>query len=103
MSNKLPPPKIHILGNVLQSQHRVGNVYDPNGISPTIMENHGKVALVLTKEVVPFNPDTNDLCRTLKAQYFKVGAANYIRGGAYAATAAIEIIRYEHATTKDDR
>lgn len=81
MSNKLPPPKIRIIGNVLQSQYRVGNVYDPNGISPTIMENHGKIALVMTKEVVPFNPDTNGFCRTIKAQYFKVGAANYIRGG----------------------
>lgn len=40
-------PGIIIKGNVMPSGHNVGNVYDVNGISPTIMLNHGYPALIL--------------------------------------------------------
>lgn len=31
----------------MPSRHRAGNVYDPNGISPTIMDNHGYPAFIV--------------------------------------------------------
>ncbi len=46
-SKSPPPPDIIIKGNVMSSGHRAGNIYDPNGISPTIMYNHGYPALIM--------------------------------------------------------
>lgn len=43
------------------------------------------------KIVKPFNADKQGLCRTIKAQYYKNGVANFLHtGGAFAATAVIE-------------
>lgn len=42
----------------MPSGHRAGNVFDPNGISPTIMDNHGYPAFVIEKIK---NEDMNQL------------------------------------------
>ena len=45
------------------------------------------------KIVEPFNANPQGLCRTIKAQYYKNGAANFLRlrgGDGFAATAVIE-------------
>ena len=49
MKNNLPPDIIKI-GNCVPSNHRAGNVYDPNGIAPTIMENHGYPAFIIEEQ-----------------------------------------------------
>ena len=36
---------------------------------------------------MPFNPEPDGTSRTIKANYFKVSLANFIRGGGYGATA----------------
>ena len=36
---------------------------------------------------IPFNPEADGTSRTIKANYFKVSMANFIRGGGYGATA----------------
>lgn len=38
---------------------------------------------------VPFNPEPDGTSRTIKANYWKVSRANFIRGGGYGATAVI--------------
>ena len=35
--------ELNVIGNTLPSDHESGNVYDPNGVSPTVMERHGKL------------------------------------------------------------
>ena len=47
MSKDKTAPELKIIGNVMPSGHNVGNIYDPDGISPTIMLNHGYPALIL--------------------------------------------------------
>ena len=46
------------------------------------------------KIVLPFNPMDDGMCRPIKRQYQQTSLANLIRGGGYAATGVIEIIRY---------
>lgn len=41
-------------------------------------------------KVIPFNPMPDGTCRTIKAQYQQSSMANFVRGGAYAATGVIE-------------
>lgn len=36
---------------------------------------------------IPLNPEPDGTSRTIKANYFKVSLANFIRGGGYGATA----------------
>lgn len=40
--------KLDVIGNTVPSGHSAGNVYNPNGIAPTVRENHGKI----TKTIV---------------------------------------------------
>lgn len=47
MNKDKTAPELKIIGNVMPSGHNVGNIYDPDGISPTIMLNHGYPALIL--------------------------------------------------------
>jgi len=35
---------------------------------------------------IPFNPMPDGTCRTIKEQYHKNSMANFVRGGAFAAT-----------------
>ena len=39
------------------------------------------------KKIVPYNPEPDGTCRTIKANYWKMSRANFIRGGGYGATA----------------
>ena len=52
------------------------------------------------KIVLPFNPMDDGTCRPIKRQYQQTSLANFIRGGGYAATGVIEIIRYGKDTDK---
>nr|DAU82640.1 MAG TPA: DNA methyltransferase [Caudoviricetes sp.] len=47
MNEDKTAPELKIIGNVMPSGHNVGNIYDPDGISPTIMLNHGYPAFIL--------------------------------------------------------
>ena len=38
-----------VIGNTVPSGHSAGNIYHPLGISPTVRENHGKVAKTVVK------------------------------------------------------
>lgn len=38
---------------------------------------------------IPMNPEPDGTSRTIKANYYKVSMANFIRGGGYGATAVI--------------
>ena len=42
--------KVVKLGNYTPSGHSAASVVDPNGIAPTVMENHGTVTSILLKE-----------------------------------------------------
>lgn len=42
-------PKIIVLGNYKPSGHSCGKVHDVEGISSTVMENHGAVIAILEK------------------------------------------------------
>lgn len=48
-----------------------------------------------SKIVLPANPMEDGTCRPIKRQYQQTSLANLIRGGGYAATGVIEIVRYE--------
>ena len=48
-----------------------------------------------SKIVLPANPMEDGTCRPIKRQYQQTSLANFIRGGGYAATGVIEIVRYE--------
>lgn len=39
--------KINIIGNYKPSGHSCGRIITTNGISPTVMENHGAVQAIL--------------------------------------------------------
>lgn len=43
----MKPPKIIILGNYKPSGHACGKIHDVNGISSTVMENHGAVIAIM--------------------------------------------------------
>ena len=36
--------------------------------------------------VIPINTEPDGMCRTIKANYWKVSRANFLRGGDYGAT-----------------
>lgn len=46
---KIKNPKAYKIGNIMPSNHNAGNVYDPEGISPTVMDNHGYPVFVIEK------------------------------------------------------
>lgn len=53
---QITPPEIKVLGNIMPSGHRAGSVYDADGISPTVMDNHGYPAFILEE-----NNNKNDM------------------------------------------
>ena len=50
-------PKIQVVGNYSPSNHDATRIVDPNGIAPTVKENHGSVTAV----VEPQNHTTEEL------------------------------------------
>lgn len=53
------------------------------------------------REVSPLNDDNDGLCRTLKAQYYKNGRANFEREGSMAATGATDGYRIRKLTPRE--
>ena len=49
---------------------------------------------------IPFNLSEDGTCRTIKAQYYKNGFANFIRGGGYGATGVAVIPDMEESTER---
>lgn len=45
-----------------------------------------------SKKVEPFNAEKDGTARTIKAQYYKNGFANFFIGGNYGATGVLEYI-----------
>ena len=61
---------IKVLGNYMPSGHSAGNVYDPSGLAPTVMENHNTVSAVAI-DITYNKPKTTDIARYLQARYNK--------------------------------
>jgi DNA (cytosine-5)-methyltransferase 1 len=59
---------IKVIGNYSPSGHEASRVLDPNGIAPTVMENHGTVNAVAIDMTVN-KPAITDNVRCLKARY----------------------------------
>ena len=59
--------------------------------------------LMENRIVLPANPMDDGTCRPIKRQYQQTSLANFIRGGGYAATGVIEIVRYERAEADNSR
>ena len=47
MENKNDMPKLIKVCNIMKSRYQSGNVYDPNGLSPTVMDNHGYPVFII--------------------------------------------------------
>lgn len=51
-NNMVAEPKIMKVGNYSPSGHNASAILDPNGISPTVMENHGTVNAVVEPKII---------------------------------------------------
>ena len=60
--------KIKVLGNYMPSGHNAGNIYDVNGIAPTVMDNYGIVSAVAI-DMTENKLAITDSVRCLKARY----------------------------------
>lgn len=49
----------------------------------------------------PINTEPDGSCKTIKAQYYKNGVANFVRGGHYGATGVIEYYENRDSSDKD--
>lgn len=91
-------PKIIQLGNVNPSGKGMnGNVFDENGLAPTLTTNKGEGSKIVTS----INPMPDGTCRTLKAQYYKTSLANYQREGSMGATGVTNGIAIRKLTPKE--
>ena len=61
---------IKLIGNYMPSGHNAGNVYDPQGITPTVMDNHG-LASAVAIDLTENNPKVTDVARCLQSRYNK--------------------------------
>ncbi len=67
-----------VVGNYSPSGHNASRIVDPNGIAPTVMENHGTVTAIIERlkteneknkklvENTKFKPKDNIICETLR-------------------------------------
>lgn len=91
-------PKIIQLGNVNPSGKGMnGNVFDENGLAPTLTTNKGEGNKIVTS----INPMPDGTCRTLKAQYYKTSLANYQKEGSMGATDVTNGIAIRKLTPKE--
>lgn len=91
-------PKIIQLGNVNPSGKGMnGNVFDENGLAPTLTTNKGEGNKIVTS----INPMPDGTCRTLKAQYYKTSLDNYQREGSMGATGVTNGIAIRKLTPKE--
>lgn len=49
--NFIEEPQINVLGNYMPSGHDASRIVDPDGIAPTVKENHGTVTAIAEPEV----------------------------------------------------
>lgn len=61
---------IKLVGNYMPSGHSAGNVYDVNGIAPTVMDNHG-LASAIAIDLMENRPKITEEVRCLQARYNK--------------------------------
>lgn len=82
------------LGNIYGEDRGTGfagNVWDKEGVSPTIttMQGGGREPMIVEDVLEPINTEDDGTCRTIKAQYYKNSTANYIRKDSFGATAVV--------------
>lgn len=82
MNEDKTAPELKIIGNVMPSGHNVGNIYDPDGISPTLTTPTGgnSMPLILAMEQIPFNTADEGLAYTITTRYGAMCASNLIDG-----------------------
>ena len=51
--------KINVVGNYMPSGHNAGRVISTDGVTPTVMENHGTVTAILEEDKLPINNNTS--------------------------------------------
>lgn len=61
---------VRVIGNYSPSNHEASRVLNPNGIAPTVMENHGTVNAVAI-DLTYNNPKCTEIVRCLQARYNK--------------------------------
>lgn len=66
------------------------SIFSTDGNVKTITASHGGIATILI-ESMPINETKDELCRTIKAQYYKNGLANLNEQGAFGCSGAVEI------------
>ena len=52
-------------------------------------------------KLIPFNPEPDGASRTIKANYYKVSMANFVRGGGYGATGVAVILGMEEQAERN--
>lgn len=84
------------VGNLIPDDGRkftnpfIGRVYSKEGIGPTLLTMQGGNRE--PKVLLPLNEYTDGTCRTIKAQYGKSSAGNFVRQDGLGATGAVEIL-----------
>ena len=92
---EITEPKIKRLGNLYDENAggaRAGNTYDPDGLALALQTAQGGGL----QPHILVNPDVcgNDVCRTIKNQYYKTSTANFERTGTHGATGVLDITNY---------
>ncbi|MEM2948724.1 MAG: DNA (cytosine-5-)-methyltransferase [Candidatus Anstonellales archaeon] len=59
-------PKIIVVGNSVPSEHEAGNIYSPEGIAPTVRQNHGEVIKIVVPVMTPNRMKTRQEGRRFK-------------------------------------
>ena len=84
--------KIIVIGNY--HNHDASRIVHKGGVAPTVKENHGTVTATVRKMDKwkikrALNTMPDGTCRTLKSQYHKNSAANFVREGTFGATGVL--------------
>ena len=56
-----------VRGNYMPSGHSVGNIYDTDGLAPTVMENHGTITAVIDTENYIYNKELGSIDNSRRA------------------------------------
>ena len=98
--------KINIVGKWSQNSESNGNVYDTNGLSPTIVSGaHGGCEPRIKEENVPINTDAEGNARTVNSHYPCMNMDSVTRksetGYGYVRTAVINNFRIRKLTERE--
>ena len=96
---KIDSEKINVIGNYMPSGHDASRIVHPDGVAPTVKENHGTVTATIQKSKAINTQD--GLCRTIKAQYQQTSRANLCRQGTFGATGVTNGCRIRKLTPKE--